>query len=354
VFRFAKSYIVLVLACLFYYSGLLRLYQILAHKPFAVILNYHRILMPEEREYRLLPAMYVFPETFEKHLQYLARHYQVVTMQQLMDERSSQNSHARPLCVITFDDGWSDNYHYALPLLRKYGMPATLFISTDFIDSDRVPWFYDLLRSLHLVSRGMEEGTIHIDALHARRLPESVATWAGLPDGERLEAVECVIESMKLLPVSRLAEVLDTLSKLTQDSSGQHRSEQPAMLSWDNVREMHNNGFEIGSHSVTHWILTRISADQLEHELVQSKRTIESELKEPIQGFSYPNGDYSDHVIDLLQNAGYTYACTIKPGHVERHSAPFELHRLLLHNENTYTTPLFACHMAGLFNRGRE
>jgi peptidoglycan/xylan/chitin deacetylase (PgdA/CDA1 family) len=126
------------------------------------------------------------------------------------------------------------------------------------------------------------------------------------------------------------------------------------MLTWDNVREMRKYGFEIGSHGVTHWILTRLSAAQLEHELLESKRSIETELKEPIQGFSYPNGDYSDHVIDRLQNAGYKYACTIKPGYVERHGSPFKLNRLLLHNENTYATSLFACHMAGLFNRGRE
>lgn len=353
-FRLAKSYVILVLAWLLYYSGLLRLYQSLTRKPFAVILNYHKILTPEEREYRLLPAMYVFPETFEKHLQYLARNYRVVTMQQLMEERSSQRTHARPLCAITFDDGWSDNYHHALPILRKYEMPATLFISTDFIDSDRVPWFYDLLRSLHVLSDCMEQGTADVEALRSRGLPESVVTWAGLPDGQRLEAIERLMEALKLLPVSKLADVVDTLSKLTEHSSQDRHNEQPAMLSWDNVREMHRNGFEIGSHGVTHWILTRISPAQLEHELSQSKQRIENELEVPIHGFSYPNGDYSDHIIDLLQRAGYTYACTIKPGFVEHHGSPFKLNRLLLHNENTHTTPLFACHMAGLFNRGRE
>lgn len=353
-FRLAKPYIIWALACLLYYSGLLRLYQALARKQFAVILNYHRILSPEEREYRLLPAMYVFPETFEKHLRYLSHNYQVVTMQQLMEERSSQRADPRPLCAITFDDGWSDNYHYALPLLRKYDMPATLFISTDFIDSNRVPWFYDLLRSLHLLSDCIEQGTANVEALRSNELPESVVTWAGLLGGQRLEAIERLIEALKLLPVSRLTDLVGTLSKLTQHASGHLSGGQPAMLTWDNVREMHRNGFEIGSHGVTHWILTRLSGAQLEHEVLQSKQNIENELKEPIQGFSYPNGDYSDHVIDLLQKAGYKYACTIKPGHVERQNPPFKLNRLLLHNENTYTTPLFACHMAGLFNRGRE
>lgn len=353
-FRLAKPHIIRVLACLLYYSGLLRLYQSFARKPFAVILNYHRVLSPEEREYRLLPAMYVFPKTFEKHLRYLMRNYQVVTMQQLMEERSSQRANARPLCVITFDDGWSDNYHYALPLLRKYGMPATLFISTEFIDTDRVPWFYDLLRSLHFLSHCLEQGTTNVEALRVTGLPELILTWAGLPDNQRLQAIERVIEALKLLPVSGLADFIDTLSRLTQQSSGHLRGGQPAMLTWDNVREMRRNGFEIGSHGVTHWILTRISAAQLEYEVWQSKQSIEDELKEPIQGFSYPNGDYSDHVIGLLQKAGYKYACTIKPGYVERQNSPFKLNRLLLHNENTYTTPLFACHMAGLFNRGRE
>lgn len=353
-FHLAKPHIIRVLAFLLYYSGLLRLYQSFACKPFAVILNYHRILCPEAREYRLLPAMYVFPKTFEKHLRYLARNYQVVTMQQLMEERSLRRANARRLCVITFDDGWSDNYHHALPLLRKYGMPATLFISTEFIGSDRVPWFYDLLMSLHFLSESLEQGTANVEVLRMNGIPESIVAWAGLPDDQRPHAIERVIEAVKLLPASEITDCIGTLCRLIHPSSGHLRGGQPAMLTWDNVREMRRNGFEIGSHGVTHWILTRISGAQLEYEVWQSKQSIENELKEPIQGFSYPNGDYSDHVIGLLQKAGYKYACTIKPGYVERQNSPFKLNRLLLHNENTYTTPLFACHMAGLFNRGRE
>src|SRR4051794_19130223 len=112
-----------------YYTGTLYLYRIFwAQKP--IVLNYHRVCNPHCEEENVPAGMYVRSETFEKHVRYLTREYQVVTMDQLvrMHQHGSLN-HGR-YCVITFDDGWKDNYNVALPLLRKYGLSATIFAST--------------------------------------------------------------------------------------------------------------------------------------------------------------------------------------------------------------------------------
>lgn len=354
IFRVVKPYLILALTTALYYSGALRLYQLIFGKPFAVILNYHRILAPTQQERELLPAMFVSPESFDKHLRFLARHYRVVTMRQLMEAKATRFTTGRSMCVITFDDGWRDNYRYAFPLLKQHRLTATIFISTDFIGSGRVPWFYALLQSLDGLSIQLGRGAVTLAEIRDQELPEPIIAWSQLEESERTGAVERVIEALKLLHAAQVNEAAEKLSQLVRKSAGDGAGLEPAMLSWGEVREMRQYGIEIGSHGVTHSILTRVSDDQLDEEVWRSKKIIEQELQETIVGFSYPNGDYSEKINHLLTKAGYIYACTIKPGYVDYESPPFRLNRLLLHNDNTYTMALFACHMAGLFNRGRE
>jgi len=349
-----KPYVILALASVLYYSGALWLYQVLVGRPFGIILNYHRILVPTEQEYRLLPAMFVSPEIFSLHLRYLAAHYRVVTMRQLMKERSAGKSADKPWCVITFDDGWLDNYQQAFPLLRQYQLPATLFVSTDFIGTNRAPWFYELLWSLSALTDDLEGSQVTTDELAARDLPTAVMEWVRLPATQRLAAMEQTIETLKQLPVSQLATTVDSLSEITRKRARSGSQTVPAMLTWDQVREMHRGGVEIGSHGVTHWILTRLAEAQLEKEIVESKKRIEYEVGDDVAGLSYPNGDYSEDIVRMVDKSGYRYACTIQPGYVGYDESPYTMRRLLLHGENTYTTALFACHLAGLFNRGRE
>lgn len=348
-----KPWIVLIGASALYYSGLLRLYKRMVYRPFALVLNYHRIGVPTTRDQRLLPAMFVSPRSFERHLRYLAANYNVVTMRQLMDMKGGATRSVRPFCAITFDDGWRDNYDVALPLLRKYGLPATIFISTDFIGTQRAPWFYDLVRFLVKLSDLLECGKETCASLSAQPLPKQILKWGALPTADRLSGIERTLETLKRLPMSEVTSAASTLFGLIQRHS-EGEDSQRAMLSWDDVREMQKCGIEIGSHGMTHSILTQIHDTLLEKEIAGSKAVLERELQETIVGFSYPNGDYTEHIAALLHKSGYTYACTIKPGSVDLDMPPFQIKRLLLHDENTYNTALFACHMAGLFNRGRE
>ena len=348
-----KPLLVLIGASTLYYSGLIFLYNQFINRPFAIVLNYHRIGSPSMREHKLLPAMFVSPSTFEIHLKYLCRRYTVVTMRQLMQKKSLRKKECRPLCVITFDDGWKDNYDIAFPLLKKYGLPATVFISTDFIGTERAPWFYDMVRSLIQLSDLLEREKETRVALSEKDLPAQIMEWAALPENERLKGVERLLEGLKHLPGGEVENAASTLFANMQQHAHHGDSEQ-AMLDWDNVREMQKCGIEIGSHGASHSILTHLEGAQVVKEVTVSKMVLERELRETVVGFSYPNGDHADHIRDQLQKSGYTYACTIKPGNVDLDMPSYQIKRLLLHDDNTYTTALFACHMAGLFNRGRE
>ena len=275
-------------------------------------------------------------------------------MKELVANRSVSKANVRPYCAITFDDGWLDNYTNALPLLRRYRLPATIFISTDFIGSERVPWFYALLRCFPVVSDLLDNHGMTVDMLRNMQLPEPLIRWAQNPSSERLKDIEPTMERLKHFPGEQLDAAADELAGKIQQLSTNGSCVERSMLNWSEVKEMSAAGMEIGSHGMAHWVLTRISPCQVEKEIVESKAIIEKQLGNTIDGFSYPNGDYSESVAACLQKAGYAYACTIAPGYIDQKSDAYSLNRLLLHDENTHATALFACHVAGLFNRGRR
>jgi peptidoglycan/xylan/chitin deacetylase (PgdA/CDA1 family) len=330
-----------------FYSGIIVLYRFFGRNKRSVILNYHRILDPGDGS--VPPGMYVRPRTFDKHLRYLKRNYQVVTMKPLVAEREKRQVQQRPLCAITFDDGWCDNYERALPLLRKYELPATLFVSTNFIGNGRHPWFYRLGRILHAMADIPEGARAEIRPKGRSRFPVALERWLAASPRERRRNADLVIEEMKNLPAAELELFVEQWHRELAATGGLVDDTEPAMLDWQQVREMADSLFEIGSHGVTHFILTNLSPEKVKQEAVESKQCIETQLGRPIDGFSYPNGDYSPAVEAQIRAAGYAYACTTRPGYVRSDDKFFQLKRIRVHDDVTFSTALFACHLAGVF-----
>jgi peptidoglycan/xylan/chitin deacetylase (PgdA/CDA1 family) len=107
----------------------------------ALVLMYHRVLNDEEVPAGIDPGMYVSRSAFERHLTYLAKHHDVIGMDDLLEWIAGRRHYSRTPCVITFDDGWADNYLVAFPLLHQYRLPATIFLVTDKIGTtDTVSW----------------------------------------------------------------------------------------------------------------------------------------------------------------------------------------------------------------------
>jgi peptidoglycan/xylan/chitin deacetylase (PgdA/CDA1 family) len=332
-----------------YYSGLLFLYRFVSGKRNPIILNYHRVLDPAVHHEAVPAGMVVRPQTFAKHLRYLKRRYRVVSMEQLIAWRERNEPTDRPLCVITFDDGWRDNYEEALPLLRRYGLPATLFISTGFVGNGWTPWFYRLAHVLHALAGISNDrcaalrSTIQID------FPAALVNWLAGSTLARQRNVEAVIEEMKTLRGAELESVIERLRVLLASAGQNVNGNAVVMLDWQQIREMAESSFEIGSHGVTHMILTQIPEHAMKAEVLESKHCIEEQLRVSVGGFSYPNGDYSEEIEALVKTAGYRYACTTKPGSVKFGDNPYRLNRIPLHDDITFSTALFACHISGVF-----
>lgn len=282
----------------------------------ALILMYHRVLPPPRGAAGFVqPGMYVTPETFERHLQWLTAHFEVLPLRSLVEKwaRNDWDDETR-YCAITFDDGWLDNYVHAYPLLRAYGVPATIFLPTALIGTCEWLWS-DRLGYL-------------LSAAAPRR--------AGLD-------VDASIERAKKLPPVERDELIDRLA----DESGIRVPQDRCFLDWNEVREMAQGGVDFASHTSSHAILTTLDREALHHELRRPLDVLARELHSFAPMLAYPNGDHTATVVDAARRAGYAAAVTTQPGIESRAPADrLRLRRVGAHEDVSRTIPLFMFHIA--------
>lgn len=212
--------------------------------------------------------------------------------------------------VLTVDDGYANFHSLAYPLLLQAGWPATLFLTTGFLDRS-TPLWTDWLESL--VWRAPD---VH-----------PAFRWNGstlpLPFYARAHRLRFIDEVKRMLKTWPLPQVHTWLQSLERHLGLQYSLDSAAPLlqplAWDQVRSMHSSGLvSFGSHTVAHPILSRCDPSQLAAELAASRRRIEDELQAPCPCFAYPNGspaDFTPATIDAVREAGYSLAVTMEPGY---------------------------------------
>jgi peptidoglycan/xylan/chitin deacetylase (PgdA/CDA1 family) len=220
--------------------------------------------------------------------------------------------------ALTFDDGYRDNFEHVFPLLKKLGAPATIFLTTAFINQDDVPWNDKVTYALRTTRRGSLELTFDGQS---QRYP--LGNWM-----ERLASRNRLLWFMRHIPhQAKLALLLAIQEQLEIADFEPLRG---SMLTWDQVREMHQGGIRFGAHTVTHPILTRISLEEAWKEIKESKEVIESVIGTPIELFAYPAGtpaDFNEPIKHLVRRAGFAAAVTTVFGFNSRHTDPCALHR---------------------------
>ena len=206
-----------------------------------LVLNYHKID-------NTFISLAVRPDDFDAQMKYLRDHdYHTITPDELYDSLAGTGELPENPVLITFDDGYEDNYTNAYPILKKYGFKATIFVVTGFLDKHKKGY-----------------------------------------------------------------------------------------LSWDEAREMNKNGINIESHTVNHKSMTDLTDDQLRSELVDSKKKAETELGHEVNYIAYPTGTYNLHIAQMVKEAGYKAAFTIKYGNVDKASNIYALERVpIFHTEDT-------------------
>ena len=325
-----------------YKSGLVRLGRGLWANTITV-LNYHRIDDPDREDFDTFrPNVSARPKDFDSQMEYIAREFNIVSLNDVadwLDEKRNLPPHA---ALITFDDGYLDNYTNAYPILRKYNFPAVIFLTTRHIQQD-IPFYWDLLA--YCFHHTLRDHIVLPDNTH---LHWQNSIELGKASRNLIEHLKSLSESEKSAWVEKLPNLLDV-----SIPTGHFRT---LMVDWDQVREMHQGGIEFGGHTMSHPILTRVPIERAREEIEGSKAHIEQELGEAILGFAYPNGltnDFNSEIESLTAQAGFRVAFTLLNGpstqrEVKRN--PFSIRRVFISHK--HTLPEFTVLVSG-FNRYR-
>ncbi len=296
-----------------------------AHSPTLTVLTYHRISETEEKD----DPLKISSSSFERQIRYVRENYSVVSA----DDLSALIEKRKPLppnaCLITFDDGWRDNFELAFPILKRYQIPALIFLSTEYIGSGKVFW---QIRLRELLTRYANADRSAVDVVSAwpASLADAVRGFHGLGERDLSAAVNGVIERFKGYSLEAIQGLLPTPDQTTADVL----SRLGAMLSWDQVGEMAANGVSFGSHCKTHSILTQLNEARLDDELVEPKRLLETRLQRPVDFIAYPNGDYDQRVLRVAGEAGYLAAFTCRSGVNESIDNPLEIKRINMREDS--------------------
>ena len=284
------------------------------------ILAYHRVLdMGPEGEFPFDPELVsATPADFRAQMTYVREHFQTVTFRQVLRCLDGEETLPPRPIVVTFDDGFLDNYTHAYPVLRDLGMVATIFVSTGYIGSDETYWYDRVAYAIYRAQAGpFVLGTTRFElgdvGSRRRAAADAIRFLRGVPD-----------------PVRRAhLEVLEERIDCGVRPDDVHLSR---AMDWTQVAELHEAGIEIGSHTVSHPALSQCDDETLAFELWESRQELEKRLGAASQVIAYPfggPGEYDGRVMAAAAQAGYRLAASYISGrNLLGNLSTYELRRL--------------------------
>lgn len=307
---------------------------------------YHRIL-PDHHPDRCLeqPGMYVSPETFRLHMQVLRSRFELVKLGEWVKKARAGKELPKFACAVTFDDGWRDNYDYAYPILKEYGIPATVFVVSGFVGTRYSFWPNRLMR---LINNASEEERIELLESSRGEWLESIELDFSLVESGTLNQTQLneLVEKCKAIPED---ELLERLRELESIKSGISRTDGADMMDWSQLKAMQASGLiDIGSHTCRHRrLLDNLDPAILQAEIEESKAEIQKKLDISVDAFCYPNGDYTKEAVECVRR-NYAFACTTQIGWNTCNSDFMRLKRIGVHNDIAADRHAFLARLSGL------
>ncbi|MDR1424008.1 MAG: polysaccharide deacetylase family protein [Azoarcus sp.] len=273
------------------------------------ILIFHRILSAPDP---LFPGE-LDVARFEARLRWIAGWFDVLPFERALTQLRDGSLPPRA-AVITIDDGYAESYTRALPLLQRYGLNATFFVSSGFLAGGHM-WNDCLIEAVRRTqAERLETGLVEAPAMPLRTLEEKRAFL-----GRLIPAVKYLSLSARREAIARIVE-----------ASGVELSGAP-MLDAAQLRALRAAGMHIGSHTHNHPLLTACTDAEAEAEIAEGKSRLESAIGEPVRFFAYPNGkpgtDYARRHIDMVRRLGFEAAVTTQWGSNTRQTDPYQLAR---------------------------
>ena len=356
-----KKLIKLMVAGAFLYSGLWRLLfavnRLFSRTQPTIILMYHRVVpqIPSAHKQSWLrfhsqPGIVVSPEMFKRQIVYLTANYSIVSLESLVENIEHHKTLKRSSVVITFDDGWRDNYEYAFPVLNYASTPATVFLSTGFVGTTRIFWPERLLHMFGCGDRTKLSVPDLPQELLSTKLGEIITEMCAADNDVLENHFDACISLLKSARPEPREELMAAIAKQVFPNSVAQFAER-VVLDWDEIALMQKEHIDFGSHGVNHELLTEISYDDAERELRESAEAIAVRLNSGMLTLAYPNGNHNEAVRKQALTLGYRCAVTVKRGAVYSSSDLMSLPRINIHENvskgltGEFSPALFAWHI---------
>jgi peptidoglycan/xylan/chitin deacetylase (PgdA/CDA1 family) len=271
-----------------------------------LVLCYHGVVAERHEEDSFLYRNTVAAEDFRKQLEWLAREFHPVALADLVNHLDGRLTLGRRPLLITFDDGYRNNLTIAAPILRSLGIPATVGLATGYIGKHEMLWPDEVNTRVYYWPRS----TVPLPG--SAEQTETASVPGDAAGREKLASV--VRKRVKELDEPARDRYLEVIRQERCAALENMDDELFGFLTWDEVRRLSALGVEIGSHSVTHPILSRIPEERIRTEFHESKNRIQRELGTPCVAITYPNGsraDVNDRVLQAAQQAGYRVGFTL-------------------------------------------
>jgi len=287
-----------------------------------IILMYHRFSKQEER-------FKICQSVFDRQIQYLSKNFNIISLDKYISNLSNNiKNYPDNSLVITIDDGYYDNYEYAYPVLKHYSVPATIFLTTDFIDKKKWLW----ANKLEYILKNSNSNSLEV-LISGEKVKFQLNNFNNIHRAQLIIFNYCktICNESKDIYINEIAKKLNVnVPKYTVNEF--------KALTWDVIKEMSNNRIDFGAHSMSHPILSKLSSEEIYKEIFYSKSLIEKQIGNCINCFCYPNGQLEDvniEVINMLKKVGYLCAVsTINGANILGKTDQFFLKRLALGTDN--------------------
>ncbi len=314
-----KNKLSLLIKKLFLRLGVYGLLRRLFPNPKIAVLRYHAVVEAQDNFYTS-PPIALSPAEFERHVQYFAKKYTVLSLDEAVDYLKRKETPPSNSVVFTFDDGYADNLP-AARILKKYGANGTFFITTNPIGRECRLWLSEVTYLILKTS----QPTLAISfggQNHPFHLTDTQSRW---------KAIRALIKIIKSNNRSVRENILVQLRE--QFGEGKLLAEvEDLILTWDQLKEMAEMGMVIGSHTLTHLNLPNAEPEDAVKEIAESKVVLEKKLGKKIRHFSYPNSGpyeyFNERIRQYVIDSNYESSCTSKNGFLDHNSDLFALERV--------------------------
>lgn len=279
-----------------------------SNKQHLSILIYHRVL---EKTDFMNPSIPTVSE-FEWQMELISKYFNPLSLATALELMGKKELPKNAVCV-TFDDGYADNEENALPILKKWKVPATVFVSTGFINGGCM-WNDSIIESIRRIDEG-----INLDSI-------GLGYYKTETEEQKREAASDIISRIKHIQPSERSDISSFVKSLSPS-----KLPTDLMLNNDSLIRMEQSGVDIGGHTVNHPILAKLSNAEALQEIEEGKETLESIINKKIKYFAYPNGklnkDYRIEQSVMVKNIGFEAAVTTEWGVSSSKSDEFQLAR---------------------------